>query len=154
MDKEDDNNDPAFSGTFKYLIVNPQNGGITDLARFLINNDIHSAAKFLDASDDAVLQEEFLGGAQGDGDDDDDTTDGEAPYHRWVIFVSILVRKIIAVVGKPLEWAGYLVEFILNLLSHNGSFLGLLFNILRGKPLNFIFLHSSNTYAMQLFFFA
>lgn len=127
MGKQDDNNDQGFSGTFRYLIVKPQNGGIGDLARFLINNDIYSAAKFLDASDDGVLREELLGDAA-----------GEAPYHRWVIFVSILVRKIIAVVGKPMEWTGYLVEFILNLLSHNGSFLGLLFNILRGKPLDFI----------------
>lgn len=59
--------------------------------------------------------------------------DGDTPEHRWVIFVSILVRKIIAICGKPMEWMGYLVEFILNLLSHNGGLLGLLFNALHGK---------------------
>lgn len=131
MANEDNENKPIY-GNFRYLIVNYQNGGIKDLARFLMTKDKESGAKFLESSDDGVIEEELLGGAH------DDDGDGETPDHRWVIFVSILVRKIIAFFGKPMEWTGYLVEFFLNFLSANGSFLGLLYNILHGNVVNFL----------------
>ncbi|KAL3652363.1 hypothetical protein CASFOL_002044 [Castilleja foliolosa] len=44
--------------------------------------------------------------------------------------VGIIVIKVF---GKPMEWFGYIVEFILNLLSLNGNFLGLLSKILHGN---------------------
>ncbi|KAL3528528.1 hypothetical protein ACH5RR_007850 [Cinchona calisaya] len=118
------NNKKKKKGNFsRYLIVNPQNGGIRDLARFLIKKDKQSGAKFLESSDDRIIQEELLGGT-----DDEETPDG-----RWVIFVSILVRKIIAIFGKPMEWTGFLVEFFLNFFSANGGFFGVLYNILHGE---------------------
>ncbi|XP_027167323.1 uncharacterized protein LOC113767426 [Coffea eugenioides] len=123
---EDDSNKPN-SGNFRYLIVNPHNGGFRDLARFFMKKDKASGAKFLESSDEGVLEEELGGAAHGDDDD------GETPDHRWVIFVSILVRKIIGIFRKPMEWTGYLVEFFLNFFTVNGSFLGLLYNILHGK---------------------
>ncbi|CDO97776.1 unnamed protein product [Coffea canephora] len=123
---EDDSNKPN-SGNFRYLIVNPHNGGFRDLARFLMKKDKSSGAKFLESSDEGVLEEELGGAAHGDDDD------GESPDHRWVIFLSILVRKIIGIFRKPMEWTGYLVEFFLNFFTVNGSFLGLLYNILHGK---------------------
>lgn len=129
-----DENKKLSSGNFRYLIINPKNGGIRDLARFLIKKDKDSSAKFLESSDDGVIEEELLGGKADDYDDDD----GETTDHRWVIFVSILVRKIIAIFGKPMEWTGYLVEFFLNFLSANGKFFGLIYNILHGKVLNFL----------------
>lgn len=124
---EDDNSKPN-SGNFRYLIVNPHNGGFRDLARFLTKKDKASGAKFLESSDEGVLEEELLGGTA-HGDDDD----GETPDRRWVIFVSILFRKIIVIFRKPMEWTGYLVEFFLNFFTVNGSFLGLLYNIMHGK---------------------
>ncbi|KAL2539072.1 alpha/beta-Hydrolases superfamily protein [Abeliophyllum distichum] len=103
----------------RFLIVNPENGGVLDLLKFWAFNNQESGAKFLESAHDGVIQEGLLV---------DNTTD-----HRWVIIVSIIVRKIITVFGKPMEWTGYLVEFILNLLSLNGNFLGLLYNIFHGN---------------------
>lgn len=119
--------DQGNSGDFRYFIVKPQNGGFGDLVRFLRKKDVESSAKFVEISDDGVLEEE----------------DGDTPGHRWVIFVSIVARKIIAVFGKPMEWFGYLLEFFLNLLSLNGGFLGLPFNFLSGKKLPLLYLLNS-----------
>ncbi|PON78265.1 Fungal lipase-like domain containing protein [Trema orientale] len=98
----------------RYLIVRPEKGGLGDLFRYAVTGNVVSGLTFLESSDDGVLDE-------------------EAPDYRWVIIVSIIVRKIIAVFGKPMEWVGYLVDFVLNLLSLNGNLVGLLYNILRGK---------------------
>lgn len=89
-----------------------------DLARFSVLGSNKSLAKFLETSDDAVINEALF-----DVPDD----------HRFVIIVSIIVRKIIAFFGKPLEWNGYILEYILNLLSHNHNLIGLIFNLLRRK---------------------
>ncbi|XP_009608476.1 triacylglycerol lipase OBL1-like isoform X2 [Nicotiana tomentosiformis] len=106
----------------RFLIVKFENGGIWDLIRFGVWEDKESGAKFLEYSstgDHVVEEEEEL------LRDDDEVAD-----HRWVIFVSILVRKILKVFGKPMEWTGFFLEFMLNLFSLNGSsFLGLLYNI-------------------------
>ncbi|KAF8401176.1 hypothetical protein HHK36_014480 [Tetracentron sinense] len=97
----------------RYLIVRPEKGGIRDLFRFLVVALGKGAgAKFLESSEE-------LGAMTGD--------------HRWVIVVSIIVRKIIAVVGKPMEWTGYFLEFLLNLVSDNGDLPGLFYNLLLGK---------------------
>ncbi|KAJ0983739.1 hypothetical protein J5N97_002095 [Dioscorea zingiberensis] len=53
--------------------------------------------------------------------------------HRWVIVVSIILRKIIALFRKPMEWNGVILEFLLNLLSLNGGLSGLLLNLLAGN---------------------
>ncbi|PIM99471.1 putative lipase [Handroanthus impetiginosus] len=105
-----------------FLIVSHENGGILDLFKFLVFNDQESGEKFLECS--GVFQENLLF---------DDDAGGVTPAHRWVIVASIIVRKIIKAFGRPMEWAGYVVEFILNLLSLNGNFLGLLWRILRGN---------------------
>ncbi|XP_060172969.1 triacylglycerol lipase OBL1 [Lycium barbarum] len=110
----------------RFLIVKPENGGICDLVRFLVRGDKQSSAKFLEYSEVLFEEETEL---QRDGDDGED----EVGDHRWVIFVSILVRKILKVFEKPMEWSGYFLEFFLNLFSLNGSFLGLLYNMLHGK---------------------
>lgn len=100
----------------RYLIVKPENGGIVDLFRFLVWNNRVCASKFVESSDDDV----------------DDLTSWPKD-HRWVIIVSIVMRKLIAVFGKPMEWAGYLFEFFLNLLSLNGDNLfALIYNFFRG----------------------
>ncbi|XP_052181774.1 triacylglycerol lipase OBL1 [Diospyros lotus] len=120
--EDSDPRDLPSPGSLRYLIVRPENGGIRDLFKLLVSPDYGgSAAKFLESSDeDAVADESSGGGAV-------------AADHRWVIFVSILVRKIIAVFGKPMEWTGYFFEFLLNLLAGNAGLSGLLWNLLRGK---------------------
>ncbi|RWV97799.1 hypothetical protein GW17_00039393 [Ensete ventricosum] len=99
---------------FGYLILRPDGGGLVDLARFLVSGG--NARKFLQSS------EEEDGGGPGPIPGD----------HRWVILVSILVRRIIAFFGKPMAWCGMLVEFLLNLLSLNGGLHGLLLSLLSG----------------------
>ncbi|XP_059643639.1 triacylglycerol lipase OBL1 [Cornus florida] len=120
---EDDDNS---SQSFRYLIVRPENGGIRDLVQFWASSDRTSCSKFLECSYDG--DRELLGGGGRGGGGGRLMGD-----HRWVIFVSIVVRKIIALFGKPMEWIGYFVEFVLNLHNENGGFLGLLYNFFHGK---------------------
>ncbi|XP_039061617.1 triacylglycerol lipase OBL1 [Hibiscus syriacus] len=107
-DKNDDD-------VFRYLIVRPDKGGIRDLLSYSLSGDRDSVVKFLESSDqDAVL------------------AGGESADHRWVILVSIVARKILHFLGKPMELTGYVVDFFLNLLSQNGSIFGLFYNLLKG----------------------
>ncbi|KAM3267652.1 triacylglycerol lipase OBL1 [Capsicum chacoense] len=115
------------TGNSRFLIVSHQTGGIVDLLRFVVSGNKESADKFLQYSDGGVV--EHLQRA----DDSGRGGGGAVPDHRWVIFVSVIVRKLIAIFGKPMEWFGYILEFILNLLSLNGNFFGLFYNILHGK---------------------
>ncbi|XP_058108777.1 triacylglycerol lipase OBL1 isoform X2 [Magnolia sinica] len=96
----------------RYLIVWPHKGRTIDVLHFLLSPDGPRETSFLESSDE-------LGPIPGD--------------HRWVIVVSIIVRRIIAIFGKPTEWTGFLIEYLLNLLAENGDLLGLVYNILRGK---------------------
>ncbi|XP_060206050.1 triacylglycerol lipase OBL1 [Lycium barbarum] len=112
------------TGNSRFLIVNHQNGGILDLVRFGIWGNKESGDKFLEYSAGGEVEQSLRA---------DDHSGGEVPDHRWVIFVSILVRKLISIFGKPMEWIGYLIEFILNLFSLNGNFFGLFYNLLHGK---------------------
>lgn len=102
----------------RYLIVNPENGGMVDLLKYLLLGDISSGVKFLEAEAEAVpvLVVE------------------EAADHRWVIAVSIIARKIIGFLAKPMEYTGFVVDFTLNLLSQNGNIFGLLYSLLHGNP--------------------
>ncbi|KAI3759821.1 hypothetical protein L6452_07901 [Arctium lappa] len=113
---------------FSYLIVQPENGRITDLLRYGIFGNKSSGAKFLHSSHQHIIQEELSSVVSDSGQEP-----GETPDHRWVIIVSIIMRKLIKIFGKPMEWTGYVVEFILNLLSLNGNLLGLFANLLLGK---------------------
>ncbi|KAG9146806.1 hypothetical protein Leryth_005128 [Lithospermum erythrorhizon] len=110
-----------YSENSRYLIVRPRNGGFLDLVKFSVLGSKTSGAKFLEFSDEGVIEEAFFNG------------EGETLYHRWLIIVSIIVRKIIGFFGKPMEWNGYILEYILNLLSHNGNLIGFVFNLLSGK---------------------
>nr|GME13462.1 uncharacterized protein LOC109187493 [Ipomoea batatas] len=116
-------------GEFRFLIVKPENGGIWDAIRFGVLRDKQSGAKFLQSSSYGLIREE-LHGVSGRGDGDGD---GEDPKHIWVIFVSIVVRKLLTLFRKPLEWTGYLVEFILNLISLNGTFFAFLYKLFHGQ---------------------
>ena len=133
---EEDDDDNLFSS--RYLIVRPENGGVVDLLRFVASRDRASipSSKFIESSDEHII----------DDDDDNELLAGDGgtstPDHRWVIFVSIIVRKILSFLGKPMEWYGYLIEFLLNLLSLNANLLGLIYNLLHGtKPKPKTFFH-------------
>ncbi|KAL1076770.1 hypothetical protein V6Z11_D10G053700 [Gossypium hirsutum] len=98
---------------FRYLIVRPDKGGIWDVLKYSLRGDIECGSKFLESSDQGVVG-------------------GEAADHRWIILVSIVARRIIHFLGKPMELTGYGVDFFLNLLSQNGSLFGLFYNLFRG----------------------
>lgn len=51
---------------------------------------------------------------------------------RWIIFVSVIVQKILMLFAKPLATLGAVTEFCLNMVTLNGGFLGLIFNIFTG----------------------
>nr|XP_004303774.2 PREDICTED: uncharacterized protein LOC101300646 isoform X1 [Fragaria vesca subsp. vesca] len=113
LDHQNGDHDIDGDDQFRYLIVQPEKGGLLDLAKYTVVGDIGSGVRFLEGSD-----EQALGGV--------------AVAQRWVIVVSIIVRKIIALFGKPMELTGYVVDFILNLLSLNGNLFGLLSNVIHG----------------------
>ncbi|KAL6010468.1 hypothetical protein ACLOJK_000901 [Asimina triloba] len=96
----------------QYMIVRPENGRLVDIFRLLLSAEWGvPAAGFLETSDQRV------GRIGGD--------------HRWIIVVSIIIRRIIAAFRKPMEWTGILVEFVLNLLSENDGVTGLVLNLLK-----------------------
>ncbi|XXG81558.1 hypothetical protein AAC387_Pa09g2156 [Persea americana] len=97
----------------RYLIVWPHRGPLSDVLRFLIWNDGPLITSIIESSDN-------MSGLNG-GD------------HRWIIVISIIIRRILSFIGKPLERMGFFIEFFLNLLSENGNILGLVYNIVRGR---------------------
>ncbi|KAI3941056.1 hypothetical protein MKW92_045332 [Papaver armeniacum] len=125
----------------RYLIVRPEKGGLFNMSRYLLRYDAANH-DFIETNNNHYYPndgygDDFVAGSRGisvssngagggGGGPDDD--------HRLVIIVSIVVRKIIGVLGKPMEWMGYVVEFLLNLLSLNGgSIFSLLTALLNGK---------------------
>ncbi|CAN1169033.1 Triacylglycerol lipase OBL1 [Linum perenne] len=117
----------------RYLIVRPEKGGMIDLLRSALWGSDVVSGMFLDVSS---LQ---MDAADIDDDDGDDgvyntSSSSMSSSPSWVILVSIIARKIISSLGKPMEYAGYMFEFFLNLLSLNGgSFFGLLLNFVLGR---------------------
>ncbi|KAH7565637.1 hypothetical protein JRO89_XS09G0238000 [Xanthoceras sorbifolium] len=105
---------------FEYLIVRPEKGGTVDLVRYMLWGDLSSGVRFLESSSEEYLAEQLVFGDY-------------AADNRWILVVSILVRKIIALLRKPMEYTGYAVEFILNLLSLNANLSGLIYNLFHGK---------------------
>lgn len=98
--------------------MRPERGGVRDLLRYTVRGDVQSFERFLETNCDD--EEGRVGGVVADD-------------HRWVILVSIIVRKIIGSLAKPMEWTGWVVDFLLNLLSQNGNLFGLLYNFIRGN---------------------
>lgn len=103
-----------------YLIVRPHRGGYRDLFQYGVRGDETSKRKFLEQPD------EYSNGRS------TSVINAEADDHRWVIVVSILVRKIIGLLRTPMEYTGLVVDFVLNLLSANGGFFGLVLGLIKG----------------------
>ncbi|CAL1376263.1 unnamed protein product [Linum trigynum] len=126
MSVEDDDALLLQSRRRRYLIVRPEKGGIWDLlGSTLWGGDalMSSACKFLETNDHIDHQGEVL----------EDWGDVYRTASSWVILVSVIARKIISTLGKPMEYTGYALDFFLNLLSLNGGISGLLLNFLLGK---------------------
>lgn len=54
-------------------------------------------------------------------------------YRFWIRLVSFLLTQFLHRVEKPMCHLGYCIEQILNLLSHNGGLLGIIFRVLTGR---------------------
>jgi hypothetical protein len=95
-----------------YIILRPENGGILDVLRFL----------FLSPRELPFIEHPEL-------------VEGRADtiYRRWIITVSILVRKFLHLVAKPMALVGFCIEFMLNLLSDNRGIQGIIFRVLTGR---------------------
>ncbi|OVA16054.1 Lipase [Macleaya cordata] len=132
----------------RYLIVRPEKVGMVELFRFMLRLDggadgrraagiefMETTATSYRDDDDDDDQEKDLDHDYKVGPTDDDDNHLLGPSdddHRLVIIVSIIVRKMIGVLGKPMELGGYLVEFLLNLLSLNGgTIFSLFYSLLR-----------------------
>ena len=96
---------------WSYLIVRPEKGGFVELLfRYaFLGRDFH---RFVDQYSSSSSVDSSW---------------------RWVILVSILVRKFISFFAIPIHWTGFFLDFFLNLLSLNGaSFFALLNNFIHG----------------------
>ncbi|KAK9099647.1 hypothetical protein Syun_026692 [Stephania yunnanensis] len=103
----------------RYEIVRAERGSIADVLRWMLLSDNHAADAFLESS-----STEWSRSSSSSSDvvyDDD---------KRWVLMMSVIIRKFIGAMAKPMEWSGWVVEYFLNLLSLNGQLLGLLYNLI------------------------
>ncbi|KDP31939.1 hypothetical protein JCGZ_12400 [Jatropha curcas] len=100
--------DKGFSS--RYMILKPEELRLFDLFNILFSSDI-GKRKFLDSAE--AKEESF--------------------ERRWLIFISIVVQKMLKLFSTPLSFLGSMIEMWLNLLSCNGNFFRLLFNLLRGR---------------------
>ncbi|KMT04710.1 hypothetical protein BVRB_7g168920 [Beta vulgaris subsp. vulgaris] len=110
---------------WKYMIIRPEKAGVGDLWRFWRKGDIESGSKFIKSN----YEEDYYGIL----DIQKWSLMFEGKDNRWVIVVSVIARKLIKGVAKPMEFIGYFVDFLLNLLALNGNLFGLFINFLRGK---------------------
>ncbi|KAK9131567.1 hypothetical protein Sjap_012054 [Stephania japonica] len=104
---------------FRYEIVRPERGRLADVLRWVLLSDNQAADRFLETNN-----KDSSSSRRSSCDDDDDDK------RRWVMMMSVIVRKMISAMAKPMEWSGWAVEYLLNLLSLNGQLLGLLYNLI------------------------
>lgn len=94
-----------------YLLLNPEKVGLLDLYHILFSKDLEKR-RFIDrpeGSENEIRSE-----------------------HSCIIAASIVLQKLLRFSAKPLAGFGSALEYWLNLLSTNGSFLGLIKNLFRG----------------------
>ncbi|KAL0543073.1 hypothetical protein IC582_018160 [Cucumis melo] len=94
-----------------YMLVNPQEVKILELGGLLFTKNLIKKLNFVDSSH----PNEFNF------------------WHRFFIFLSIIVLKLLQVFATPLAFFGFCLEFSLNFLSTNEGFFGIFLNILRLK---------------------
>ncbi|KAL7127482.1 hypothetical protein ABFS83_14G255700 [Erythranthe nasuta] len=95
-----------------YLLLKPEEASFFDFFRILFSSDLESK-KFCNTGGQGGVITGFS--------------------HRWIVFLSVLLQKILFLFTKPLAAVGNLVELLLNYPSANGGLFHLLINLLTGK---------------------
>ncbi|XP_023522697.1 uncharacterized protein LOC111786700 [Cucurbita pepo subsp. pepo] len=93
-----------------YMLLKPEEVKFFDLLRLLFSSNLKKR-KFVDST--SAREHNF--------------------WHRFFIFLSIIVLKLLRFFAKPLALLGFFLESWLNFISANGGFSGILLNILRFK---------------------
>ena len=114
-----------------YMLLKPEEVKFLDLWRLLFSSNLKKR-RFLDSS--RAREYNF--------------------WHRFFIFLSIVVLKLLGFLANPLALFGFYLESSLNVLSANHGFRGILLNILRcNSPSGFVFhLKSLFSYKPNFFF--
>ncbi|KAG2390358.1 hypothetical protein LR48_Vigan07g270400 [Vigna angularis] len=94
-----------------YLLLKPEEASVVDLGRLLFSSKL-SNRRFIECREE-IQATDFR--------------------QRWLIFISVVAQILLLASRNSLKKVGDILEFSLNLLSCNGGFKGLFFNILRGK---------------------
>lgn len=102
-----------------YLLLNPEKVGLSDLFHILFSKDLEKR-EFIDCPARSLE---------------------ECTKHRWIIFASIVVQKLLLLVAKPMARFGFALEYCFNLVSSNRGIFGLLENFFGGQLLN-LFLYT------------
>ncbi|KAK0576280.1 hypothetical protein LWI29_014868 [Acer saccharum] len=107
-----------------YLFLKPKEATLFDLIRLLYSSNLEEI-RFVEFSDQADRHIDNF-------------------RRRWLIFISVVAQKLLLFIRIPLAIVGNVLELCLNLLSSNGGFLRLLYNLFTG------YLESFSTEALLL----
>ncbi|KAE9596672.1 hypothetical protein Lal_00007363 [Lupinus albus] len=96
-----------------YMLLKPEEAHFFDIIRILFSSNL-GHRKFVESNEKGTLVEGSF-------------------RHRWLIFISIVLQKLMLFVAKPLSTFGSWVEWFINLVVLNGGFHRIPFNYLTGK---------------------
>ncbi|TXG52423.1 hypothetical protein EZV62_021592 [Acer yangbiense] len=96
-----------------YLFLKPKEATLFDLIHLLYSSNLEEL-RFVECSDQADRHINNF-------------------RRRWLIFISVVAQKLLLFMRIPLTIVGNVLELCLNLLSSNGGFLRLLYNLFTGK---------------------
>ncbi|XP_027361795.1 uncharacterized protein LOC113869592 [Abrus precatorius] len=94
-----------------YMLLKPEDAHFFDLLHVLYSRNL-AHRKFVESHADGAVEESFR--------------------HRWLIFVSVVLQKILMLLAKPLALFGSCVETLINLVALNGGLFMILINFLSG----------------------
>jgi len=101
-----------------YMLLNPKEAGFFDLLHVLYSRNLRNR-KFVDSKAEGDYEGSFR--------------------HRWLIFVSVVLQKLLLLLAKPLALFGSFIEFVINLIYLNGGFIMIFVNFLSGNFFECIF---------------
>ncbi|KAL2931769.1 putative feruloyl esterase A [Bienertia sinuspersici] len=93
-----------------YLLLKPEETSFSDLLLFLVYNE----RKLVDCP--SKFQE-----------------DVRKLNYRWIVVISALMMKLLQLMKTPMEYIGYLIETLMNLITNYGGLFNLLLNFIKGK---------------------
>lgn len=100
----------------EYLIIRPEKIRFIDILSLLILRRSITSYGFVESS---AGSDEKAGGGRRIRDD-------------WVTPLVVIVMKVLDTIKTPLLYAGYVIEFFLNLFALNGGILGLIWRTITG----------------------